>query len=372
MILLPTGSYRQESKAQDVAISRPTYCSREDVTRATDVKETARNNAQIDRAIEAAVDAVSGLLHRDFLPWTGVRYFDYPNHSYARPWRLWLDRNELISVTTLRVDGNLLAASDYLLRRSDGLTEPPYTHLEIDLSTSASFSSSTTHQRAIAITGVFGHSAKTTPGGELAEPLDASETGVDVTDSSRIGVGDLILTGSERMTVTAKTMADTGVNIDAGDSLTASASDTSITMSTTTGAPAVDEVILIDSERMLVVDVAGTTLTVKRAWDGSVLATHAGSADIYAPRTLTVLRAAQGTTAATHSTAATVYRHVVPGIIRQLAIGEAIAWLNQEGAGWARTAGSGESEREVVGRGLAQLRDQARTSYGRQARKRAV
>lgn len=355
-----------------MAVSRPCLCTREDVARATDTKETARNNAQLDRAIEAAVDAVSSLLQRDFHPWTGVRYFDWPNHSYSRPWRLWLNRNELVSLTTLTVAGSTISASDYIVRRADGKEEPPYTHVEMLLSGSAAFTAADTFQRAIAITGVYGHSANTSLAGALAEALDSSETGVDVTDSSAIGVGDLLLVDAERMTVTAKTMLDTGVNIDAADSLTASTADVSITMSTTTGAPTVDEVILIDSERMLVVDVSGTTLTVKRAWDGSTLATHAANADIYAPRTLTVIRGAQGTTAASHSNSTTVYRHVVPGLVRQLATGEAIAWMNQEGAGWARTAGSGDSEREVTGRGLQQLRDQALTAYGRQARTRAV
>lgn len=350
-------------------ISKATLCTREDVMRATDIKETARSNAQIDRAIEAAVDAVSSLCHRSFHPWTGTRYFDWPDPNRSRSWRLWLNANELISATTIVAGGVTVTSSEYFLRPETG---PPYNRVEVNLGDDGAFASDDTHQRAIAITGVYGHSANTTPAGALAEALDTSETAVDVTDSSSIGVGDLLLIDSERMTVTGKAMLDTGVNIDAADSLTASTSDVSITMSTTTSAPTVDEVILIDSERMLVVDVAGLVLTVKRAWDGSTLATHAAGADIYAPRTLTVIRGAQGTTAATHSTSTTVYRHVVPGIIRQLAVGEAIAWLNQESAGWARTAGSGDNEREASGRGLAQLRDQAYTAYGRKARKRAV
>jgi hypothetical protein len=152
----------------------------------------------------------------------------------------------------------------------------------------------------------------------------------------------------------------------------AAANDVSITMSTTTNAPAVDEVILIDSERMLVVDVAGTVLTVKRAWDGSVLATHANPSDIYAPRTLTVVRGDLGTTAATHSTALTIYRHLVPGLVRDLAIAEAMSTLLQEGSGYARTAGSGENEREVSGRGVKGLRDDVYWAFGRKARKSAI
>ena len=64
----------------------------------------------------------------------------------------------------------------------------------------------------------------------------------------------------------------------------------------------VGEVILVDSERMLIVDIAGNYLTVKRAWDGSVLAIHSTGADIYTLRLLTVTRGALGTTAGTHDT----------------------------------------------------------------------
>ena len=348
------------------------YATREDVKRALDSKATARDSAQVDRALEAATKAIESLTHRRFYPWTGTRYADWPNWQYARPWRLWLDANEVVSLTTLVAGGTTIAAADYFLRRGDDIDEPPYTYIEIDLASSSAFSSGSTHQRQIVMTGLFGPSADEATAGVLAEALDASETGVDVTDSSAIGVGTIIKVESERMIVTARSMLDTGVNIDAGDSLTAATNDVSITMSTTTNAPTVNEIILIGSERMLVVDVAGSVLTVKRAWDGSVLATHAASADIYAPRTLTVVRGELGTTAATHSTALTVNRHIVPGLVRDLAIAEAMSTLLQEGSGYARTAGSGENEREVSGRGIKGLRDDCYWAHGRKARKSAI
>ncbi len=351
----------------------PWYCSREDVKVALDSKATARNDTQIDRAIDAGSRAIESLTHRRFFPWSGTRYVDWPNFQYARPWRLWLGPNEVATVSTLVSGGVTIAASDYFLRRSDDLDEPPYTHIEVDISSSAAFSAGSTHQRSVAITGVFiGCRLDETPVGNTAEVLDDSETGVDVTDSSGIGVGHILRVDSERMLVTGRAALDTTVNIDAGDSLTASVADVGITVSTTTNAPVAGEVILIDSERMLVVDVAGTLLTVKRAWDGSVLATHAGSADIYAYRSLTVTRGALGTTAAAHLTAAPIYKHVVPPLVRDLAIAEAMSTLLQEGSGYARTAGSGENEREVSGRGIRGLRDDVYTHHGRKSRMAAV
>jgi hypothetical protein len=123
---------------------------------------------------------------------------------------------------------------------------------------------------------------------------------------------------------------------------------------------------------MLVVDIAGNNLTVVRAWDGTVLATHSGAADIYAPRTLTVERGALGSTAATHADTTALTTYVVPGLIRQLTVAEAMSDLLNQGAGYARTVGSGESEREASGRAVRVLRDQVRSRYGRLARVRAV
>jgi hypothetical protein len=131
-------------------------------------------------------------------------------------------------------------------------------------------------------------------------------------------------------------------------------------------------VLLIDSERMRIDDIAGNTLIVTRAWDGSTIAAHTAGATIYAPRTLTVARGALGTTAAAHGSGSTVYRWDAPGPVRQLCVAEALTDLLQGRSGYARTAGAGENEREATGRGLKDLRDRAYTSHGRKGRVRSV
>jgi len=349
------------------------YASREDVKSSLDIMETARNNVAVDRAIESASRNVEGLLHRRFYPELATRYFDWPNGQYARPWRLWLDSNELVSITTLVSGGVTFSASDYFLRNSDDKSEAPYDSLELDLDSNATFGGGPTHQKDIAITGVYaGCPIDETPVGTVSEALDTTETGVDIADSNAVGVGHAIRVDDERMIVTGKAMVDTGVNIDAGDSLIANVSDTSITLSTITAAPQPGEVILIHSERMLVIDLSGLTLTVKRGWDGSVLATHAGSSDIYAMRGLTVVRGSLGTTAANHLTSAPIYRFTPPGPVVSLTVAEAVSSLLNESAGFARTAGSGDNAREAAGRALKDARDQAVRSHGRRARMRAV
>ncbi|MGH3585797.1 MAG: hypothetical protein ACRDQ0_05695 [Pseudonocardia sp.] len=347
-------------------ITSPCLCTREDVKRAVDIKLTARADDAVDRAIEAATGVVTGQLHRAFFPWTGTRYFDWPRRS--RAWILRLDQHEVVSVSTLTAGGVTIPSTDYFLEPNG--SGPPYTRIEVDISSASAFATGDTTQRAIAVTGVFcGVPADTSPAGALDGAINSTVTSLTVTDSSAIGVGDVLLIDSERLLVAGRSMADTGVTASA---LTASNSDVAITASASSGAPTAGEVILVDSERMLVVDAIGTALTVKRAWDGSVLAAHDAATAVYASRALTVQRGLLGTTAASHSDAAAVARHVVPGLVRQYAVAEAISQGLQEGAGWARQAGSGDNEREVLQRGLGVLRDQAYTAYGRKARTRAV
>lgn len=352
------------------------YASVETVRGALDAAEVARHDAAIGRALDAATGAVEGLLHRRFYPWTGVRHFDWPQ-PYTTSWRLWLDKHDLISVTTLTVAGTAVASTDYFLRPYDG---PPHTHLEIDLASSAAFSAGSTHQQAVAITGVWGYTADEQTAGTLTEALDASETGVDVSDSAAIGVGHIIRVDSERMIVTAKTMLTTGQTV---QTTALTASNANVTVLVTTGsAYSVGETILIDSERMLIVDISGNSLTVKRAHDGTVLAAHNTGVTIYAPRTLTVERGALGTTAATHSTSATIYRHVVPGPVQSLAVAEALDVLLQDASGWARASKAAGLKRagtaanrthdEAYGIGLDALREAVYASHGRKARVRAV
>ncbi|MEU9792885.1 hypothetical protein AB0E27_20045 [Streptomyces sparsogenes] len=345
------------------------YATREDVKDALDVKETARSNARIDRALEGASRAVEGLLHREFAPVIATRYFDWPNEQGARPWRLWLDQSELISVTSLTSGGVTIDPAAYFLEPNR--TGPPYRRIEINLDSSAAFGGGQTYQRDITVTGLWGYRDDETTAGTVVEALDASETAVDVDGaaSALLGVGSVLRIDSERMIVTGRTQLDSGQDL--GGNLTASAANTTVPVVDGTQF-AVDEVILIDAERMRIEDIAGNQLVVKRAWDGSVLAAHTAGAGIFAPRTLTVTRGALGTTAAAHASGATVQRWDPPGPVRDLCIAEALTTLLQGQSGYARVVGSGENQREASGKGIADLRCSVYASHGRKARTRAV
>lgn len=355
-------------------MAAPVYATREDVLRALDAKPTARNAGQIDRALQSASRGIDDdLCHRRFYPELATRSWDWPDSQQRPSWRLWLDDHEVISVTSLTSGGTPIAAADYFLEPNR--SGPPYNRIEIDLASSASFGGGDTHQRDITVTGLFGYSNDETAAGTITEALDASETGVDVdgTAAAALGVGSVIRVDDERMLVTGRMMADSGQNL-GGAGLTAQQNSVAVTVTDGT-AYSVDEVLLIESERMLITDIAGNTLTVKRAWDGSVLAAHAAGVDIYASRTLTVQRGALGTTAATHSSGTAVNRWDPPGPVRDLAIAEAVNRITNEQAGYSRTRRTGDggtSERATDTTALATLRKQVYNSHGRKGRVRAV
>lgn len=346
----------------------PWYTTREVVKAATDVKNSARSDDQVDRCIESASRAVEGILHRKFYPWTGTRYFPWPNEQGAPSWELWLDEDEVIALTAVSSGGTTISSSDYFLEPVNA--GPPYDRLELDLSSNAVFTTNGTRQRSIALTGRFGYWDNEDAAGALENAIaSTSTTSIDVTNSALVGVGSILKCDDERMLVTGKSMLDSAQNI--SGNLTSAASDVLVGVSDGTKY-FVGEVILVDAERMLIVDIAGNNLIVKRAWDGSVLAAHTLGADIFVPRTLTVTRGALGTTAATHGDATAITTHAIPGTVSELCVALALVNLGQRQAAYARVVGSGENEREASGRGLKQIRDDAIATYGRQLRHGAV
>ena len=345
---------------------RIAYATRERVKRALDSAKTARTDAQVDSAILAATEDIYGRCHRTFYPELKTVAFDWPDRVQRVPsWRLWLDANELISITSFTSGGVVIPTDDLKLYPNSG---PPYNRIEIDLGSSSALSAGDTHQQSISITGLYGYRNDEQTAGALTEALDASETAVDVTDSAGIGIGQLIRIGSERMVVTGKRSLTTGQTLQAD--LAAQANNTSVAVADGT-AFAIGEVVLVGAERMLVLDVAGNTLIVKRQWDGTVLAVHTAGAVVYAPRTLTVERGVLGTTAATHDTAAVIVRWMPPSLIEQLAVAEALVTLGCEQAGYATSTRAGESARSVT-LTIDDLRERVYTTHGRKARSRAV
>lgn len=351
-----------------MVLTQACYCTREDAKRALDINETARNNAQVDRAIDAASRSIEGLLHRVFYNTDATKYFDWPNWQYAYPWRLWLNQNELAATATAVTSGGVTIPVNQIFFEPVNYG-PPYSSIELDRSTSNSFGHGSTPQREIAITGTFGYWSRTVPAGTITASISStSVTSVSISNANLVGVGDVLTIDSERMLVTDRSMVDTTVAFTGPT--TASAADNVIAVASGT-AFAVGEVLLLDSERMLIVDIASNNLVVKRAWDGTVLASHT-TGTIYASRSLTVTRGFGGTTAATHSSSTAISVADIPGLVRQLAVAEAVVSLTQESGAYAATQGSSDNAASGFGAALPDLRERAVRTYGRKSRSRAI
>jgi hypothetical protein len=333
--------------------------TRERVQASLDHADSARNNRRIDDCVRSASRDVAGRLHRRFWPQTAVRY---PDPRWVSGETLWLNHAdyEILTITSLVVDGTTLVENvDYFL---DCQSESgAYTAIQLIRTSSAAWS---TLQRSIVITGTFGGSNGSDAAGSLVGTINASVTTMTVSDSSLVGVGDLLLAESERVIVTEKELIDSTATVTGS----VAASNTVTTIPVSNGALIHQgELILVGAERMFVESISGNNLTVKRQSNGSILAAHVNTDVVYVPRLCTIRRASVGTTAASH-TNVTLTRNAPPSLTQELALALAINALEQGGAGYARTVGSGDNERIPTGRGIKEIFDDAYAAYGRKGR----
>lgn len=350
------------------------YATREQVLDSLESMNTARMNRLVDAKLEAASRAVEGLLHRRFYPERRTVAFDWPNYQYANAWQIYLGDNELIALETLTSGSVVIPPSNVFLRRGDDKQEPPYTHIEVNLGTSSAFRVGSSYQQSLSVLGTFGYNDTdvSIPSGVLGGNITAAAVTLIINPSAGsypVGVGSIMLIGTERLLLTGRRMSDTGINSSGALTDLQSANLLAVPDGTQF---AQYETIIVDAERMRIDDIAGNNLIVTRAWDGSALAVHNTNADIYALRTFTAKRGALGTTAATHNVNDLVYVHAFAGLINELCIAETVVMLEQNASGYARTVGSGSNAREAAGKGLEDLRASAYSTYGRKLRSGAV
>lgn len=344
------------------------YVSREAVKVAMQ-NTTTRDDASIDRAIEAASRAIEGFTKREFYPTVKTIYRDWPDPDGGAADTLWLDGVDLLAATTVTADNGATTIPPSSVRAEPNEYGPPYDHIVISDTGTAQLSAGNSSQRAIGLSGTFGYTDADASAGTLAATINSSVTTVTVSDASLVGIGSIIRVGTERMIVTGRRWASTGTTLSAD--LAATKATTS--MSVVSGA-AINpgEFIIIDGEKMRLMDVVSNTGVVERGVDGYTLAGHTSGATLYAARQLTVTRGALGTTAASHNTSDPVYVLTPPALVVQWVTAQAIATMNQNSAGYAATAGEGDNQREITGRALAQLTQQVKDAYARRARTRAV
>jgi hypothetical protein len=342
------------------------YCTREDLKRAANWWGTDKHT-QIDRLADAASRAIEGATRRWFFPRTQTRLYRWPDFTQPSSVILWLDA-DLLSVSLLQAKAQdatptTIVAADYFKEPVN--FGPPYDRIEIDLSSSSAFDTGATPQRSISVAGSWGYSEATRMGGTVTSGLaaDAAAVSMVCSNASLIGVGDVLLIGSEQVFVSERDFAILGT-VQLNDTLTADVADVTVTMDASHGILA-GEVLLLGSEEMLVLSVSTNDLTVQRAYNGTVLASHASDTPAYLARTLTIVRGVNGTTAAVHANSTAISVYAVLPDIKTWCIAEAISLYNQEGAGWGRVVGSGDGAVEMSGRQLAEMRRSMTAQYQR-------
>lgn len=339
------------------------YCGLESLKRAAGIVGS-QSDVAIAEAIEAASQDIETLLSRNFIPITDTKLFRWPRLVSTRQ-TLYLEDYDLLALTALQTKAQddtpqTIAAADYFLEpQGQG---PPYSKIEIDISSSSSFQSGNTPQRSISVAGRWGYCEDTKAAGALAEADDGSETALDITDASLIDVGETLLIGTEALFVSGRSALTTTATLN--DTLTASNADVTVTVSDATKLR-VNEPFLADSEWLFPTVIAGNDVTVIRAWNGSLLAAHTTGITLYALRTLTVVRGVNDTTAAAHDTATAIRKYAPPGDIVKLCRAMALGGRAQDESKWTGQISGGEGGVPVRQVDLYYLRERAIELYAK-------
>ena len=342
------------------------YVSREAVKQAASVFGTERN-ARVDDIIEGESRRLDRVTRRFFIPQTLTRLFAWPQPHGIRADQLILDQ-DLISVTTLQTKAQddsptTISSDDFFVEPvNEG---PPFSRIEIDQSSDASFESGDTPQRSISVAGSWGFSNDTKASGTVASGLASSASAVSMvcSDASLIDVGDTLLIESEQVFVSERVAAAEPNNDLIDGALTATQSQVGVTVDDGTRYSA-REIILVDSEQMFIDSISSNTLTVRRAFNGSVLAAHSNDAPVSVFRTLTVERGVNGTTAATHANSTAVTKYMPERDVATLVRAEVVAIVANVGAG--------EGAIEFKGTSLEKLRKETYRRYTRNFVRTAV
>lgn len=193
--------------------------------------QTITTDATDDAVIESLLRSVSRFVDeqtgRYFFPRVETRYYDVPDGTALDVRSLVVDGDLLEVITLVNGDGVTIASSEYTLRPRN---QSPYLYIRLKDSSTyywASNSASDLHD-VIAVTGIWGfhnrYSDAWELGSTLAEALDTTETGTDVTSGTSFLIGDVIRFGDELAYVSNK-LTNTLTNTRGENGSTAAAHD---------------------------------------------------------------------------------------------------------------------------------------------------
>lgn len=172
---------------------------------------------------------------RNFVPYIETRYFDTPTLDDTNDLRLLKLDDDLLEVISItNGDGTTVASTEYLLLNSDlKRNTTPYRYIRIkDTSTSYwTLDSAGGKHGVISVNGIWAYRERYATdawltGSTLAEALDTSETGYDMTSGAAFTAGQLIRIDNELSYVTSVSSNTVNVATRPANGSTAAAHDT--------------------------------------------------------------------------------------------------------------------------------------------------
>jgi hypothetical protein len=179
------------------------YCSVEELVAAVPHLALGTFDAVILEHVLAASREVELRFGRGFFPYQGMNAYRWPPFAVAYSWEVWTD-DDILSVTNVAVAAGGLGAvpvaltNYYLEPQQSG---PPYSRIEVDLSSTDVLQAGPTPQRSVQITGQWGYCATLAPAGLLTSGINASVTALTVSTPVTVNQGDVIVIDSEAIYV---------------------------------------------------------------------------------------------------------------------------------------------------------------------------
>lgn len=193
-------------------------------------------DASDDVVMESILKGVSRYIEqqsgRHFTPYIETRYFDTPTEDDVRALCLDEDLLEVISITN--GDGTTVPSTEYiLLNASLKRNSTPYRYIRIKDTSTYYWTLDTAgdSHSVIAVSGFWGHHNRYSTdawaiGSTLAEALDTSELGYDVTSASLFSAGQIIRVDNELNYLASVAASTLNVSARGANGSTAVAHDT--------------------------------------------------------------------------------------------------------------------------------------------------
>lgn len=168
--------------------------------------------------------------------------------------------------------------------------------------------------------------------------IDALSNVLHVSSGSEITPGCVLLIGDEQMVVIA-TLSATESGATLGGMIDDQVEEITLSLA---GKVSIGEVIQLGFEQAMVLDIAGTSLSVQRGWRQTKRVEHAVGTPVMVQRTYAVERGINGTLAAAHVGAA-ISRVVAPDDIEYLARQMATLMIRKAESGYSGRVGNAET-----------------------------